>query len=458
MTRFAKLLDRVAARGDAACLVLRGRTVSATELTARVRAWSSLLGAAGVAPGSVAGLEADFGVESIALHLALLSRGCVSVLQPPGDPDRRRALQDLGARFRWRARASGEVAGEPLGEAAEPDLVRGLRERGGAGFVVFSSGSTGPPRAVLHDADRFLARAEGGGENLRTLALPGFETVAGQDTLFSGLWRGGELVLARNRDAREVAALVEELRVEALPASPTFLDRLCTPEVHGGRDLSSVRLVACGGEPVSPETLERIARELPDAELVQEYRVSELGCVRARSKGRDDLRARLDGLDTKVVDGVLWVRSGNAMLGYLDAPSPFDADGWWCTDDPVEQDGEWIRFVGRRSDVIHVGDEKVFPREVESVIHEIDGIDDVLVRGAHDPLTGEAVEAIVRLKAAREEREVRRLVRSHCRERLPSYKVPVKVLVTHEPLSVERGKQVPRKPEAVEPAADAGSA
>ncbi|MGH2569828.1 MAG: AMP-binding enzyme, partial [bacterium] len=132
-------------------------------------------------------------------------------------------------------------------------------------------------------------------------------------------------------------------------------------------------------------------------------------------------------------------------------------DGWYCTGDLVETDGEWIRFLGRASDVINVGGEKVFPQEVESVIHELEEIDDVLVRGSPHPLTGQVVEAIVRLRTAREEREVRKLVRSHCRERLPSYKVPVKVLVTQEPLSTERHKKIRRAESAPEPAADGGS-
>jgi acyl-CoA synthetase (AMP-forming)/AMP-acid ligase II len=205
-------------------------------------------------------------------------------------------------------------------------------------------------------------------------------------------------------------------------------------------------------------TLARVGHAFPGVDLAQKYGTSELGSPRSRSKSRNELWMRLDGLSTKVVDGVLWLRSDEAMLGYLNAPNPFDDDGWYCTEDLVEVDGEWIRFLGRASDVINVGGEKVFPQEVESVIHELPEIDDVVVRGAHNPITGQVVEAVVRLRAAREERDVRRLVRSHCRDRLPNYKVPVKVLVTQEPLSTERHKKVRRAQDAPETAADAGSA
>lgn len=55
------------------------------------------------------------------------------------------------------------------------------------------------------------------------------------------------------------------------------------------------------------------------------------------------------------------------MLGYLNAASPFTDDGWFKTGDEVEQDGEWLRILGRRSEIINVGGEKVSPAEIEGV-------------------------------------------------------------------------------------------
>ncbi len=72
-------------------------------------------------------------------------------------------------------------------------------------------------------------------------------------------------------------------------------------------------------------------------------------------------------------------RSESAMLGYLNAPSPFDEDGWYDTGDQVETDGEYIRILGRKSEIINVGGEKVFPAEVESVFLEIPNVRDVLI-------------------------------------------------------------------------------
>jgi acyl-CoA synthetase (AMP-forming)/AMP-acid ligase II len=159
----------------------------------------------------------------------------------------------------------------------------------------------------------------------------------------------------------------------------------------------------------------------------------------------------------KVADDVLWLRSDSAMLGYLNAPNPIDEEGWWCTGDRVEVDGDWIRILGRESEMINVGGEKVYPQEVEDVILELDWVAEAVVRGAAHPLTGQIVEALLNVDARRrpgeasaagaDGRDVRKAVRAHCRQRLPGYKVPAKVTVVRDPLATERQKKRRRGPE-----------
>jgi long-chain acyl-CoA synthetase len=67
-------------------------------------------------------------------------------------------------------------------------------------------------------------------------------------------------------------------------------------------------------------------------------------------------------------DGLLEIKAKSAMRGYLNAESPFTPDGWFKTGDAVEVDGEYIKILGRKSELINVGGEKVYPAEVESVI------------------------------------------------------------------------------------------
>jgi acyl-CoA synthetase (AMP-forming)/AMP-acid ligase II len=134
------------------------------------------------------------------------------------------------------------------------------------------------------------------------------------------------------------------------------------------------------------------------------------------------------GFETRVVDGILWVRSAYAMLGYLGAPDPFDPDGWFCTEDRVEQEGEWLRILGRDSDLINVAGQKVYPAEIEDCILELEGIEDVAVHAEPHPLLGAIVVARVRTAGVEEAAALKLRVRKHCLASLAPYKVPTRVV------------------------------
>jgi acyl-CoA synthetase (AMP-forming)/AMP-acid ligase II len=178
-------------------------------------------------------------------------------------------------------------------------------------------------------------------------------------------------------------------------------------------------------------TLERLRREFRGIRLQQTYGLSELGIL--RSKSRDDgslwIKVGGEGYQTKIVDGILWIRAETAMLGYLNADNPFDAYGWFNTQDAVEQDGEWLRFLGRSSDLINVGGQKVYPAEVESVLLELEDVLDVTVRGEPNPIIGQCVVARVNLRAPEAAADFKARMRRHCQGRLAPYMIPLKVEV-----------------------------
>ena len=149
-----------------------------------------------------------------------------------------------------------------------------------------------------------------------------------------------------------------------------------------------------------------------------------------------------EGFETRVVDGMLEIRAHSAMLGYLNAPSPFTEDGWFQTGDCVEVDGDYFRFLGRDSEIINVGGEKVYPAEVESVLQEIPGVEDVMVGGEANALLGQIVVARVQLMGEETAGEFRKRMREHCKTRLAPYKIPQKVLIVNEPLHGERFKKL----------------
>ncbi|HEX8852717.1 MAG TPA: fatty acid--CoA ligase family protein, partial [Pyrinomonadaceae bacterium] len=214
-------------------------------------------------------------------------------------------------------------------------------------------------------------------------------------------------------------------------------------------DLSSLKTVTYGTEPMPEHTLRRLHALFPEVNLQQTYGLSEVGILRSKSREPDSLWVKVggEGFETRVVGGVLQIKARSAMLGYLNAPSPFTDDGWFDTNDAVEVDGEYLRILGRKSEIINVGGEKVYPAEVENVIEELDSVAEATVYGERNPITGHIVCADIR--PARETDEAARKalvleVKRHCRGKLQSYKVPLRVRVADASLHTERFKKARR--------------
>jgi len=241
-----------------------------------------------------------------------------------------------------------------------------------------------------------------------------------------------------------VCQAIERHRVALLPTSPTFLNLLLISEAYSRYDLSSLCRITYGTEVMPPHTLRRLHEILPGVDLLQTYGLSEVGILRSKSRSADSLWVKVGGEDfeTKIKDGGLWVRARSAMLGYLNAPSPFDDDGWFNTGDAVEVDGEYIRILGRKSELINVGGEKVFPVEVENVLLEMANVKDVAVTGAPNPITGQVVTAKFNLFNQEELPELRRRMREFCRGRLATYKIPAKIEIAEEAQYGERFKKM----------------
>jgi acyl-coenzyme A synthetase/AMP-(fatty) acid ligase len=382
----------------------------------------------------VVGLRADYSFSAVAAFFALLAHGLIPALIP-----RDRSV----AEYLKHSCAYGLLEVETDGthrytRVARPSPVHPLLEelpaRGDAGFVVFTSGSTGAPKATLHSLERFLGKFARRGRSLRTLAFLLFDHIAGLDTVFYTLRNGGTLVLANRRDPNSILRILAAHNVEVLPTSPSFLRLLCATADTAQFDLSSLKIITYGSEPMDPLTLKRLGDRFPSVQLLQKYGTTELGSPQTVSRSNDSLwiKFKEGGPAVKVVDGVLWLRSEGTMLGYINAPGPDTSSGWYCTGDLVEVDGEWLRFLGRADDVIKVGGEKVSPSEVEHVIRELDFVRDAAVTGESHPLMGQIVIAQVAIAHGAPLRNAAAAVRQHCRRRLGPHHVPVKVTLVPE--------------------------
>ncbi|MBL8569255.1 MAG: long-chain fatty acid--CoA ligase [Phreatobacter sp.] len=352
-----------------------------------------------IAPGDVVALVGDFDPRSIAALLGLIDRKAILV------PLTSETKADH-AYFHEAAAVNaviegGEVTRKSQSGLDNPMLAR-LRDAGHAGLVLFSSGTTGRPKAILHDLELFLARFRTPREALVTLSFLLFDHIGGINTLLHTLFNNGQVVVPSRRTAEAVAADILAHGVELLPTTPTFLRMLLigglVPRLAGG----SLRVITYGTERMDEPTLGRLCAGLPDIDLRQTYGMSELGILRVKSEARDSLFMKVggEGVETRIrdADNVLEIRAAGRMLGYLNAPSPFAADGWYDTRDVVEARGEFIRVVGRTSEVINVGGRKILPGEIEraALLHPAVALAKAMA-GAN-PITGEHIEVRVQLR------------------------------------------------------------
>ena len=255
--------------------------------------------------------------------------------------------------------------------------------------------------------------------------------------ILSGL---GTVVTVPDRSVTRICEAIEANAVEILPTTPSFLNALVRSDANERYDLSSLKRITYGTEVMSQLTLDRVSAAFPGVVLQQTYGLSELGVLRSKSRDDGSLWVQVggDGFKTKVVDGILWIKSDYAMVGYLNAPSPFDADGWFDTQDLVEVDGDWLRILGRDTDLINVGGQKVYPAEVEQAILELDDIEDVAVHGESHALLGQIVVAKVVTSRPESASDLKLRIRHACASKLAAFKLPTKVLVSSTEESVFR--------------------
>jgi acyl-CoA synthetase (AMP-forming)/AMP-acid ligase II len=399
-----------------------------------------------VPPGKIVSFDGDYSLKTISLFLALAANQNIIV------PLSKDAHVHYGE-FRGIAETEYDIslsAGTPTlsitGRNANHQLYNELRKRQSAGLVLFSSGSTGKSKGIVQDLFLLMEKFQTPRKPLRMLIFLQLDHIGGVNSLLYSLANSGTIIVPEDRSPAKVCEAIEKFKADLLPTSPTFLNLILLSRVYENYDLSPLQLITYGTEAMPQSTLNRFSRLLPHVKMQQTYGLSEVGILRTTSRGSDSLWVKIGGKEfqTKIVNNQLWIRSKSAMLGYLNAPTPFDEEGFFDTGDLVEQDGEWLRILGRESEIINVGGFKVFPAEVESTLLEMDNVEDVVVFGEEHAFMGKIVAAKFKLKSPEPLKVFKASMLEFCKSRLQKYKVPGKIYLSEEATYNERFKRMRR--------------
>jgi long-chain acyl-CoA synthetase len=398
-----------------------------------------------IAAGKVVTLIGDFDPVTISLMLSLIKIETIVVplLRSHTRSYTEDACSVATADFELVVDSELQLQIHSLPSAEKSPLIVELVEKKSPGLILLSSGSTGKPKAALHDFSKLLKKFIIPTHHQVMINFLMFDHWGGLNTLFYILGGAGTVITTDNRSPEHITELLEKWKIEVLPTSPSFLNLLLLSQAYAGKDLSHLKLITYGSEPMPQSTLDKAGKAFPGVSFKQTYGLIELGVFKTKSKSKDSLFIKIDPNDClyRIVDGMLELKTHSAMMGYLNAPSPFTEDGWFKTFDSVEVDGEYIRILGRKSELIIVGGEKVYPIEIETRILEFPNVEDVVVFKESHPLMGNIICANVKLVHSEDEKEFVIRLKKFCAQTFPAYKIPSRIKISKEALSGIRQKK-----------------
>lgn len=442
------LIERFKETPDKTAFIHEGRYVSYGQVVEKVDSFEKSFLEHGVRQGHTVVLVGDYSPEVFCAILALtLCGGIVIPLTPNSVIEESTVLEISGCDWYVKFNRIGETfTATQRGVKSGNKLLEEFIQKKSPGLVLFSSGSTGKPKGILHDFVRIAEKFRVKRPPVIAIPFLMIDHFGGINTILAIVSGLGTVVTVADRSVAKICEAISKYKVELLPATPSFLNLLLVSRVYEAYDLSSLKRITYGTEVMPQSTLDRLNNIFSQVKLLQTYGLSEVGVLHSQSRGDGSTWVKIggDGFQIRVIDGILWIKSSYAMIGYLNAPSDFDDDGWFNTHDQVEIDGEYFRILGRETDLINVGGQKVYPAEIESVILELENIEDVAIFGEQHALLGQIVVAKVLLQNPEALEDVKKRIRAACNAKLASYKIPSKVILVESQLHNVRQKKVRR--------------
>lgn len=440
------IIEHIKNNNNHIAIIFNNKENSYTELYEKI--YDSYRKISEVIPvGKIVAVLSDYSFESIAIFFALYQNCNIIVpITTKVDSEIKERIRTASCNYSIEI-IENNYKISTIENSEEPhQLITNLRNINQSGLILFSSGSTGAAKAMIHNLDNLIdSFKHKRGKNLVFLIFLMFDHIGGLNTLLNCISMGVTMVFPSNRDPEYVCGLIDKYKINILPASPTFLNLILLSEATSRNNLSSLKMITYGTEPMPSSLLTRLKETFPNVKFLQTFGTSETGISQMSSKSSTSTFMKFEDLntETKIIDGELYIRSKTQILGYLNSTMErFTDDGWFRTGDMVEESEDgFIKIVGRNSEIINVGGEKVLPSEIESVLYQFSKIKDCIVYGEPNPITGQIVVAKVLFSENLKATEVKREIAAFCIDKLDRYKIPAKVILMSESEFSDRYKK-----------------
>lgn len=346
----SQFLDGLEGYQDIPAVIYEDRILSYEQLVVKQNYWLDILSSHEIPSGACVAYMGEFSEHMVALTIALMRNNNILVpIITEAGKSYEEQLQVADVQFVILFDSPEHYRITTRKELKHPPLLKKLRDYGEPGLILFTSGSTGKFKALVHRLPKLIQSMQSRKKKpFKTLVFLLLDHIGGFNTLLNVLVNGGTAVFSRDRSAKTVCRLIDKYQIQLLPTTPTFINMLLISGLYKSYELSSLELITYGTEPMPDETLKAMHKVLPDVYLKQTYGLTETGIIPTKSESNESLWLKVGGqsVETKIVNGRLWVRTDSAMLGYLNAPSPFDDEGWLDTGDMVEEKDGFIRILG----------------------------------------------------------------------------------------------------------------
>lgn len=332
--------------------------------------------------------------------------------------------------------------------------------------IIYTSGTTGEPKGVMlshfnlrSNTESILAYLELCETDSIVNILP-FYYSYGNSILHTHLAVGGRLILENSLVyPHKVLETMAAEKVTGFSGVPSTFALLLSRTQLTDYDLSAVRYMTQAGGPMPPANQIRLTEALPHMKMFIMYgqteasaRLSYLPPGKFLEKNGSvgipipgvtlDIRNPAGEPVSIGETGEIWARGPNIMMGYWKNPQKTGTvlqDGWLKTGDMARFDEDhYIYIIGRNSEMIKVGANRISPKEIEEVISEIEGIEEAAAVGVDDDILGQVVKAVIVLKKGAELKP--QTVQQYCRKHLAQYKIPKFVTFTDNLPKTASGK------------------
>lgn len=447
-----QIIQRFKDWADNTAIIEKNKEYSYSDLMNKTLFYIEVLKKERIGSGYIVSLVSDYSFNSISLILALFQNNNIIVpITSSNDLEVKDRIKISQADVIIDLKSEDINITLTKNPSNKHSIIEELKSKNKSGLVLFSSGSTGEPKAMVHDldilAESFLSKKT---KRLNFLVFLLFDHIGGINTLFNCLSMGSIITVPHSRNPDEVCKIIERHKVQILPTSPTFLNLMLMSDCYNRFDLSSLILITYGTEPMPESLLIRLKEVFVKQKFLQTFGTSETGILKTSSKSNTSTLFKIENSDQefKIVDNELYIKSKTKILGYLNYTSEnFTKDGWFKTGDLVNKDDEgFLQIKGRKQEWINVGGEKVLPQEVEGLVLKLHYISDVLVYALPNPILGEIVslDVVINYKESVPD-NIKNDIRKFCKQNLEPYKVPVKINIVDKLTHSDRFKKLRKK-------------